>query len=127
MTILRPPLPLALVSAMFLAAATAAEPPRAGPGAPVPAEDGALDAAPAPGSEAAAATPEKARKPAELPPAARTGVWRGGAKRPGDAPPAAVVRAAQRKPSPNAKSRQRSGPEAEASRTIEIVWNAPGS
>ncbi len=126
MTIFRWPLPLALVSAVLLATGAAAEPPRPAPTAPAPSEDGTLDAIPAPGSPAAGAASGKDPKSAELPPAARTGVWHDGARKPGDASASAVVRAAMRKPSPNAKPAQ-TGPEADPSHTIEIVWNAPGS
>ncbi len=127
MKILRFALPLAPALAVVLAMGTTAEPTRqVAPQAPAPADDQALDASPAP-EPARAVAPERVRGAAELPAAARSGVWRGGARPPGEVPASVVVRTAMRNASPKAKSRGRAGPEADVPRSIEIVWNAPGS
>jgi hypothetical protein len=117
--------PLAL--AFSLAMRTVAEPPTGGAPAPLaPAQGEALDVSPAPEKAAARATPERVRPAPELPPAARSGAWRAGARPPGDVPANVVVRAAMRQ-SAGAKARPGGGPETENPRVIEIIWHAPGS
>jgi len=124
MKLLRLAPPFALGLALALAMGTAAEPPQLAPQVLAPAE-GALDTSPAPGDTGAVA-PEPARNAGELPPAARSGVWHEGARKPADAPPGVVVRAAMRNPPP-AGAGGRDGGEGGVSRSVEIIWNAPGS
>jgi hypothetical protein len=110
----------ALASGLFLAMGTAAEPPQR-PDAVAPAAEDALDSSPAP---VRAEPPEPAREAPDLPPAAQSGAWRGGARPPGEVPAGVVVRAALRTPAPGKRAGERSS---EPPRAIEIVWNAPGS
>lgn len=120
--------PFALGFAVFLAMGTAAEPPsRATAVAQPSAADGALDVSPAPG-KAPQVAPERTRSAPELPPAARSGVWRAGSRQPADVPANVVVRAAMRKTEASGKPGKRAGaPESEVSSVVEIIWHAPGS
>ncbi len=104
---------VALASGIFLAIATAAEPPQR------PAAEDALDSTPAPARVDPA---EPAREGAGLPSAAQAEAWHAGARPPGEVPPGVVVRAALRTPTPG--KGERAG---DPHRAIEIVWNAPGS
>jgi hypothetical protein len=94
------------------------------------AEDGALDAVPAPRREAkdqgGSAPPA-----AELPPAARSGAFRAASHPPADVPPAALVRSAK-KPArgrsvPEKSGHRPGGAGAAEGSSVEIIWHAPGS
>jgi hypothetical protein len=94
------------------------------------AEDGALDAVPAPRREAKEQG-DSAPTAAELPPAARSGAFRAASHPPADVPPATLVRSAK-KPArersvPEKSGRPTGGAGAAERGTVEIIWRAPGS
>ncbi len=130
---------LAATLGVFLAVAAAAAdpPPERAAASKAAAAEGALDVAPAPRGDAAprpapARVPSGAAEPTKsspgLPPAARSGAWRSGARPPGEVPANVMVRAATRKDSAAQKARQGSPcASADACRVLEIIWNAPGT
>ena len=88
------------------------------------AEEGALDASPAPRAE-----PRPVDSPvpaaAELPPAARTGAFRAASRPPAAVPPAAVVRSANRPG--KGRTAGAAGARPVEPRPVQIIWRAPGS
>ena len=124
---------LGLLLALALAPPVRGDEPKRTPQVKVPDEEGALDAAPAPGSKARPGSAPVTRPPSERDgagagaPAAPSRAWHDGARPPAEeVPPAAVVRAAKR--GEEGKARQRSGvPEPDGTKAIEILWHAPGS
>jgi hypothetical protein len=124
-----------LVAFALAIPAAGADPAKGARPVKVPEEEGALDAAPAPGSTARPGSTPVAKPAAERdrakagPPAAHSGAWRAGARPPAEeVPAAAMVRAAKRSEGEGGKARRRSAvPEPDGSRVVEIIWYAPGS
>ena len=113
---------LTLAAGVALATGTAAGPPESPPPARPPDGDAAQRSSPA---QAEGAASDGVRASPELPPAARAGAWRSGARPPGDVPATMFIRAAAHERGPDGKRAARPG--GDPSKEIEIVWHAPGS